>query len=49
MQLNGEDLGLIPDNYRAEQLDFVNSVLIVTCTSSGISASICTGSTFRAV
>jgi len=26
MQLNAEDLRLIPDNYRAEQIDYINSV-----------------------
>ena len=26
IQLNGEDLSLIPDNYRAEQIDYINSV-----------------------
>jgi len=26
MQLNGDDLRLIPDNYRAEQIDYINSV-----------------------
>lgn len=25
MQLNGENLTLIPDNYRKEQIDFINS------------------------
>ena len=26
MQLNGEDLRTIPDNFRAEQIDYMNSV-----------------------
>ena len=26
MQLNGEDLRMIPDNYRAEQINYINSV-----------------------
>jgi acetylcholinesterase len=26
MQLNGDDLKMIPDTYRAEQIDFINSI-----------------------
>jgi len=29
MQLNGDDLRLIPDDYRAEQIDYINSVPLV--------------------
>jgi len=29
MQLNGEDLRSIPDNYRSEQIDFLNSLSLI--------------------